>query len=189
MFEDYLENLGVFFRTGEIIGRVYCCEVFCLHLRSPGMSLWQKDGSREGWRVSEKKSGLIGRTGKSPSEGDPLLFTAGSDTWILRRSSPLMLSLCVLSLPTLSGRVPSNLCLACFPFGHDAAARLQLRCRRVAWRLLGNGPAGWLLCSLQGNRKQLNSSGITGFCLAARDPWDSTVEEFPLQHLFHVVSG
>lgn len=40
-------------------------------------------GWKQEWvRVSEKKAGgLIGRTGQSP---DPLLFAAGSDTWILR---------------------------------------------------------------------------------------------------------
>lgn len=46
-------------------------EVFCLSFPGNVFFLWQKDGSRDGWTVSEKKDVLIDRTGKSPSEGDP----------------------------------------------------------------------------------------------------------------------
>lgn len=49
VFEDY-RDVGGIFQTSEIVGRVNCCEAFCLHFRPPRMSLflWQKDGGRDG---------------------------------------------------------------------------------------------------------------------------------------------
>lgn len=61
MFEDY-RDVGSSFQTGEIVGRVYCYEAFCLHFRSPRMSfsLAKKDGSRDRRTAPEKKGDLIG---------------------------------------------------------------------------------------------------------------------------------